>query len=130
MSDTRMRSVPQLLSDLAGQVSALFRKEVQLARAEVSEKISEAGGSIGFLAAGGIMASAALTVLMFALVAGLVEAGLRAWLAGLIVGLVAALAGYALARTGLARLKADNLTPRRAVDQLSRDAAVAKETVR
>ncbi len=130
MSDIRMRSVTELFGDLASQVSALFRKEVQLARAEVGEKIGEAGGSIGFLAAGGIMALAALIVLLFALVAGLVEMGMKAWLAGLIVGVVVALAGYALVRTGLSRLKASNLTPRRTAEQLSRDAAVAKETVR
>jgi drug/metabolite transporter (DMT)-like permease len=130
MSDIHMRSVTELLGDLASQVSALFRKEIQLARAEVGEKIGEAGSSVGFLAAGGIMALAALIVLLFALVAGLVEMGLEAWLAGLIVGVVVALAGYALLRTGLSRLKASNLTPRRTAEQLSRDAAAAKETVR
>jgi drug/metabolite transporter (DMT)-like permease len=130
MSDIHMRSVTELLGDLASQVSALFRKEIQLARAEVGEKIGEAGSSVGFLAAGGIMALAALIVLLFALVAGLVEMGLEAWLAGLIVGVVVALAGYALLRTGLSRLKASNLTPRRTAEQLSRDAAAAKEAVR
>jgi drug/metabolite transporter (DMT)-like permease len=130
MSDIHMRSVTELLGDLASQVSALFRKEIQLARAEVGEKIGEAGSSVGFLAAGGIMALAALIVLLFALVTGLVEMGLEAWLAGLIVGVVVALAGYALLRTGLSRLKASNLTPRRTAEQLSRDAAAAKETVR
>src|SRR5688572_10878895 len=108
MSDIRMRSVPELFADLAGQVSDLFRKEVQLARAEVGETIGKAGSSAALLAAGGVMALAALIVLLLALVAGLIEMGMQAWLAGLIVGLVAALIGYALVRTGLGRLNASN----------------------
>jgi hypothetical protein len=49
--------------------------------------------------------------------------------ARLIVGVVVALVGYALVRSGMSGLKASNLVPNRTVEQLSRDAAVAKEQV-
>ena len=43
---------------------------------------------------------------------------------------VVALIGYIMLQSGLKALKAGNLTPERTVNQLSRDAAAAKETVR
>ena len=49
--------------------------------------------------------------------------------ARLIVGVVLALIGYGLVRSGLSGLKTSNLVPNRTVEQLSRDAAVAKEQV-
>ena len=61
---------------------------------------------------------------------GLVHLGLdRAW-AALIVGGVVLLIGIVLVWLGSNRLKAENLAPRKTVDQLQRDAAMAKEQVR
>lgn len=125
------RTVTDLFGDLSRQVSALFRNEVRLARAELSERMGAAGGAVAMLAAGAVLALAALIVLLFALVTWLVEAfEVSPALAALIVGVVVALAAYGLVRVGLSRLKARNLAPRRTVEQLSRDAAVAKESFR
>ena len=125
------RTVTDLFGDLSRQVSALFRNEVRLARAELSERMGAAGGAVAMLAAGAVLAVAALIVLLFALVTWLVEAfEVSPALAALIVGVVVALAAYGLVRVGLSRLKARNLAPRRTVEQLSRDAAVAKESFR
>ena len=131
MADGNNRSVPELFNDLVGQLSALFRKEVQLARAEVGEKVSNAGGSAALIGAGAVMGLGALVMLLHALAAALVTyLGLTPGLAYFIVGVVVALVAYLLARSGLNGLKAANLTPQRTVDQLSRDAAVAREQVR
>ncbi len=125
------RTVTDLFGDLSRQVSALFRNEVRLARAELSERMGAAGGAVAMLAAGAVLAVAALIVLLFALVTWLVEAfEVSPALAALIVGVVVALVAYGLVRVGLSRLKARNLAPRRTVEQLSRDAAVAKESFR
>lgn len=124
------RSVPDLLGDLVNQTSSLLRKEVQLARAEMGEKVSQVGASAGSIAIGGALLLAALMILLDAVVAGLVSLGLSVWLSSLIVGVVIAIIGYVLLRAGLNRLKAANLTPQRTATQLSRDAAVAKEQVR
>ena len=35
------RSIPEVFSDLVGQLTTLFRKEAELARTEVSEKVSK-----------------------------------------------------------------------------------------
>lgn len=128
MSDSN-RSVPELLGNLVNQVSTLFRKEVQLARAEVGEKVGQATGSIVSLAAGGVLLLAALMILLEAVVAFLAYLGIPVPWARLIVGVVVALIGYALVRSGMSGLKTSNLVPNRTVEQLSRDAAVAKEQV-
>ena len=44
---TTTRSVPELLRDLVSQLTTLVRKEGQLARAEVSEKIVAAAEKLG-----------------------------------------------------------------------------------
>ncbi|MFC0388910.1 phage holin family protein [Muricoccus vinaceus] len=129
MSDLN-RSVPDLLGDLVQQTTTLVRKEVQLARAEMGEKVTKAGAAAGGIAVGGVLLLAALVILLEALVDFLVTLGLSAPVAGLIVAVVVALIGYIMLQSGLKALKASNLTPERTVNQLSRDAAAAKETVR
>ncbi|WP_165982535.1 phage holin family protein [Dankookia rubra] len=125
----RDRSVADLFGNAIGQISTLFRKEVQLARAELGEKLGDAAGAVTPLAAGGGLLLGALIVLLFALVSLLVSFGIATGWAELIVGLVAAIAGYALIRGGLSQLKTSNLVPSRTTTQLSRDAQVAKEQI-
>lgn len=124
------RSVPELFSDLVNQLSSLFRKEVQLARAEVGEKVNQVSGAAASIAVGGVLMLGALVMLLHALAALLIHLGLAAGWAYLATGVVVALVGYLVLQGGLSRLKASNLTPQRTVEQLSRDAAVAKEQVR
>ncbi len=67
------KSAAGLLSDAIAHMSSLVRKEVDLARAEVSENVSRAGVAIGLLAGALVLALTALNVLAAALVAGLAE---------------------------------------------------------
>ncbi|WP_439596425.1 phage holin family protein [Falsiroseomonas sp.] len=124
------RSLPELFSTVIGQISTLFRQEVQLARAEVGEKISHASGAVTPLGAGAGLLLGALILLLFALVSLLVHFGVPLGWSQLIVALVAALLGYALIRGGVSKLNTTNLMPQRTAEQLSRDARVAKEQVR
>ena len=124
------RSVPELLGDLVGQISGLFRKEVQLARAEIGEKLGQAIGGIAFIAVGGVLLLASLIVLLQAVVHLVIAAGLPPWAANLVVAVVVALVGYLLLRGGIGRLNASSLAPRRTMEQISRDAAIVKEQVR
>lgn len=124
------RSVPELFTSVIGQISTLFRQEVRLARAEVGEKISHAGGAIVPLAAGAGMLLGTLILLLFALVSLLVYFDIPVGWSQLIVAIVAAVIGYALIRSGMSRLNTTNLMPERTAEQLSRDAQVAKEQVR
>jgi Putative Actinobacterial Holin-X, holin superfamily III len=127
MMQTDDRSLKDLLGDLTGNITTLFRKEIQLARAETSEKISQVGYAIGSIAGGGILALAALIVLLQALVIGITEAGVPAGWASLIVGVVVAVIAYVLIHKGTSDLKAGNLAPTRTMDSMKRDAHVVKE---
>ncbi len=127
MMQTDDRSLKGLMADLGGNIATLFRKEIQLARAETAEKIGQAGTAVAAIAAGGILALAALLVLLQALVVAIAEAGVPPAVAALIVGAVVALIAYALVYKGLRDLKASNLAPNRTVDALKRDAHVVEE---
>lgn len=130
MSQDMQRSVPDLLGDLVNQTSTLFRKEIQLARAELGEKASLVGSAGVSIGAGAVLLLGALIILLQAAVVALVEyADLPATIAALIVAAVAAVIGYLILRGGLNHLKASSLAPTRTVTQLSRDADVVKEQV-
>jgi drug/metabolite transporter (DMT)-like permease len=129
MQHTDERSLKELLADLTNSVTTLFRKEIELARAELAEKFSDAGIAVGSLAAGGILALAALIVLLQALVIALTELGLAPGWASLIVGVVVAIIAFALIYKGMNDLKASNLAPTRTVEALRRDAHMVKEQV-
>ena len=130
MQHTDDRSLKELFGDLSHSVSNLFRKEIELARAEASEKISQAGVAAGSIAAGGILALAALIVLLQALVIALTELGLAPALSSLIVGGVVAIIAFALIYKGINDLKGSNLAPSRTVESLRQDAHMVKEQAR
>lgn len=127
---TDTRGVGELLGDMVNQLTTLFRKELQLARAEMSEKVSEAVSALPGIAGGGALAFGGLILLLMSAAAGISRLfDIAAGWSLLIVGVLAALIGYALVRGGISKLKATNLTPHRTAEQLSRDAQAAKEQV-
>jgi hypothetical protein len=130
MMHTDDRSLKDLLADLTESITTLFRQEIQLARAETSEKLTQVGVAIGAIAGGAIMALAALIVLLQALVIGITEAGVPAGWAALIVGVIVAVIAYVLIHKGTNDLKASSLTPDRTMSSLKRDAQVVKEQAR
>jgi len=121
------RSRRDLVADLGSSITTLFRKEIQLARAETSEKISQAGGAVAVIAAGGVLTLAALIVLLEAIVIAIADAGLPPAAAAAIVGVAVAVLAYVLIHMGIRNLRASQLVPSRTVDALKRDAQVAEE---
>lgn len=124
------RSLKDLLADLTENITTLFRKEIQLARAETSENMTQVAVAIGSIAGGAILALAALIVLLQALVIGITEAGVPAGWAALIVGVIVAVIAYVLIHKGTNDLKASSLAPDRTMGSLKRDAQVVKEQAR
>jgi hypothetical protein len=129
------RPLSELLGGLAGDISNLFRKEIQLAKAEASEKFSQTLGGVELLLAGAVLALGALGVILTAIVAGLGafliaqgmgEAGANA-LSALIVAIVVGISAWLLISRGLAALKAGNMSLNRTASSLGRDADVVKE---
>lgn len=123
------RSLGELFSELSQETSTLFRKEVQLAKAEISGKASQAGKNAGLLIGGGAVAYAGFLILLLAAVFGLAEV-MPEWLAALIVGIVVAGIGFVLAQKGMSDLKEINPAPQRTIETLKEDKEWLKEQVR
>jgi hypothetical protein len=121
------KSAAGLLSDAIAHMSSLVRKEVDLARAEVSENMSRAGVAIGLLAGALVIALTALNVLAAALVAGLAETDLGPGWSALIVGLVLGAIALFLALKAKNDLKLSNIAPTRTAKNVQRDAQALKE---
>ena len=124
------RNLRDVFSDLLTELTALFRNEIRLARAEIAEKIGTMGTAIALVAGGGLVLFGGFLYLLAAAVGGLMLVGLGLGLAALIVAVGSFLVGGIALLIGLGRFKAKNLTPTRTVHQLQRDAAVASYQVR
>lgn len=135
MSSSDNRPLGELLSGLVGDLSGLFRKEIDLAKREASEKFTFAVGGIEMLLAGTVLAIGAIGVLLSALVNGLAaflvaqgfaEPGASA-LAAVIVGVVVAAIAWMSMSRGLSILRGTDLSLDRTGRSLRRDAEVVKE---
>ncbi len=124
------RGIVSVLSDLLGEMSALFREEIHLARAEISDKVAVARTALGVIAAGAVLAMASLVILLIAVVGLLLMAQFTLAAAAGIVGGIALVVALVAVYFGVRRLNADNLTPRKTVHQFQRDAQVARREVR
>ena len=123
------RSLGELFSALAQDTSTLVRKEVQLAKTEMSQKASRVGKDVGFLAAGGAVAYAGLLAVVAGIIVLLGQV-IPMWLSALLVGLVVAGVGYFLVRKGLDALKQEDLAPRQTIETLKEDQKWAKDQTR
>lgn len=131
MSETDdRRSLRTLLSDLVHELTTLFRKESELLRAEISEKVTQIEVGIGAAAAGVICLLAAFLILLQALVVAIANLGLDPAWASLIVGVVVALIGVLLLRKGSSNMSSAKLMPSRTAAQVEKDARLAREQVR
>ena len=123
------RSLGELFADLARETGDLVRKEVSLAKVEMTQKASKVGKDVGFLAVGGLVLYAGLLAIIAALIIGLASLGLPAWISALIVGLVVAGVGYFLVQKGLSALKREDLAPTQTIQSIKEDAEWVKEQV-
>jgi AcrR family transcriptional regulator len=129
------RSLPDLLGSLVNDISSLFRKEVQLAKAEASEKLDTILGAAQKLAIGAVLGIGAVGVLLAAIVSGLaaifVNMGMDPTLANslsaLIVAVVFGGVAWALISGAISAMKAEKLNMDRTVHSLARDAQVVTE---
>ena len=124
------RSLGELLAELMRETTTLVRQEVTLAKNEMTQKAAVVGRNVGALAVGGAVAYAGLLAIIAALILMLIHAGMPAWGAALLVGVVVAAVGGALVSKGLAALKRQDLVPRQTVETLKEDAQWAKEQTR
>ncbi|WP_324753276.1 phage holin family protein [Roseovarius sp. Pro17] len=127
MSDPTRKSTTDMLGDALNHVSSLVRKEVDLARAEVSENLNKAAVAIGLIVGAVIIALTALNVLSAALVAAITNAGIDAGWSALIVGAVFAIIAFVMVGKGINDLKLSSLAPSRTAKNIKRDANAVKD---
>lgn len=134
-NDRDNRTLSELVTGLVADVSGLFRKEIDLAKTEASEKFNQAIGGIEILLVGLVFAIGAMGVFLSAAVTGLaailarqgiVEANAET-LSAVIVGAVVALLAWAMIARGLSTLRGSNLKLDRTAASLRRDVDVVKE---
>lgn len=127
------RSLMGLFADLWRETQTLVHQEAQLAKAELSQKVSQVATGAGEIAAGGAVLFAGFIVLLFAAVGALqlmLPTEHAIWIAPLIVGLVVMIIGYIALSRGKKQMQAESLAPRRTIESLKRDARLAKEHVK
>ncbi|MFZ0400418.1 MAG: phage holin family protein [Pseudolabrys sp.] len=115
--------------DLAGdalkEIGVLIQTELQLLRAEVSEKLTFTAWSAALIGAGALLLMATVVLLLQAAIAGLVAYGLSWPVAILIIAAATLLVGAGLIWFGINRLSLDRLAPSKTIDQLQKDSTIA-----
>jgi hypothetical protein len=130
------RSLPELVGSLATESSELIRKEIELARAELTEKLSQLmsggqtlvmGAVLGLGALGAILVAISMAIaLCFEIWVGLGTTAANS-VGFAIVGIIVGIIGVTMLSSGRAALKASNLQLDRTTSSLERDAAIVKE---
>ena len=119
-------SFGELLGQLANNSAALVRDEIELARQEMSEKVTVLRSGIVIAAVGLVLGLLALLTLTAAAVIGLanyVGAGKSA----LIIGGALAILGGAIAFAGFGQIKRTSLKPKQTIETLEEDKEWLKE---
>jgi uncharacterized membrane protein YqjE len=115
-----------LVKELASQTSTLVRQELDLAKAEMTQKGKVAGTAGAMFGAAGILALLGLGSLTLVFIAALAT-GMEAWLAALIVTVVYLVIAGGLAMGARTRLrKAGSPLPEETIQTLKEDVRWAK----
>lgn len=128
VSEDENYSLGDLVTGVTNDLATLMRQEIQLARAETMEKVSQTTRSVVWIAAGGMVAYAGAIGLLIAVIVGL-AAFIPLWASAAIVGLVVIVVGYVLIENGRNQLKNMSAMPEKTIASLQEDAALVKEKV-
>ncbi|WP_285425721.1 phage holin family protein [Pseudomonas sp. efr-133-TYG-103a] len=114
------QSVLGLVRQLAHEVPALISEELALAKAEIKTSIDTAKAATAAVAGGVVFMLAGLVILLMAAVYGL-ALYVAPWLAALIVGGGAMIAGFVMVQSGKKQLEPSQLAPERTMHALNKD---------
>lgn len=132
-SDTRTTtdlSAAELMRQLSDQTATLVRQELELAKAELTEKGKRAGVGAGMFGAAGVVGLYALGALIAAVILAL-SLAMSGWLAALIVTVVLAAVAGGLALTGRSNLQRGvPPVPEQTVETVREDVELTKQRAR
>jgi uncharacterized membrane protein YqjE len=124
--DLRDRPTTELLRELSDQTTTLVRQEIELAKAELTQKGKRAGASAGMFGGAGLFGVFAFAALTTAIVAAL-DTAMPLWLAALIVAAVYGAIAAVLGLKGRDQIEhAGPPVPEQAVDSVKEDVQWAK----
>ena len=121
------KGVVDLAGDALKEIATLIQTELQLLRAEISEKLTFTALSAALIGSGALLLMATLVLLLEAAVTGLVAIGLSWTAATLIVAMGTLFVGAGLVWLGFNRLSVARLAPTKTIDQLQKDSTIAKQ---
>jgi cbb3-type cytochrome oxidase subunit 3 len=125
-NDLRERPLGEVATELTRDVSLLVRQEIELAKAEMTEKGRTAAPGLGMIGGAGVVALCAAGALT-AFVILVLALFLPEWLAALIVGVVLAGIAYLLVKQGKDRVAdAGKPVPEQTIDTVKEDVEWAK----
>ena len=128
--DLHDRSMGELLKQLSQETTQLVHQELELAKAELTQKGKQAGAGAGLFGAAGALGLAALGALTACFILAL-NAIMPAWLAALIVAVVYGAIAAFLALRGRDKVKqATPLVPEQTVETVKEDVEWAKTQTR
>ncbi|MBA2314772.1 MAG: phage holin family protein [Chloroflexi bacterium] len=124
------RSLGQLFGDLSRQLGTLVSKEIQLAKTEITTRVTTVGRDAAMIGAGGALAYAALLMALIAVGLLLIQLGITPWLAFLLVAIIVGAIAAVLIMRGRDELQKTDLAPTKTIETLKEDAEWAKEQVK
>jgi uncharacterized membrane protein YqjE len=125
-ADLRERPLGELLKQLSEETTRLVHQEIELAKAELTQKGKQAGMGAGLFGGAGAIGFLALAALTTCFILAL-DAALPAWLAALIVAVVYAAIAAVLALRGRDRVKrAVPPVPEQTIETVKEDVQWAK----
>lgn len=122
-----VRDIPRLFGDAVEQLGKLVRNEAQLAQAELSQKVAQAGIGAAYIAGAAMLAVPVLVLLLIALALWLGQMGINPALAHLIAAAVGLAVSAILAVVGKSYLTPANLTPKVTMRQVEKDVAAIQQ---
>jgi hypothetical protein len=128
--DLRDRSLGELLKQLSQETTRLVHQELELAKAELTQKGKQAGAGAGLFGGAGALGLAALGALTACFILAL-NAILPAWLAALIVAVVYGIVAFVLVKQGQTKMKAASPpVPEQTIETVKEDVEWAKTQTR
>jgi len=118
------KGVVDLAGDALKEIATLLQTELQLLRAEISEKLTFTALSAALIGGGALLLMATIVLLLQAAIAGLIAYGFSSPVATLIVAAATLVAGAGLIWFGLNRLSLVRLAPSKTLDQLQKDSTI------
>jgi uncharacterized membrane protein YqjE len=129
-NELRERSTGELLKQLSNETTTLVKQEIDLMKAELTEKAKPAGIGAGMFGGAGIFGLGAFLALTAFFIA-LLDGAVAIWLAALIVAVVYAAIAGVLALTGRQKVKqATPVAPEQTMESVKEDVQWAKTRAR